>query len=210
MKLRFLRGHIKWDEVGVITITDASFSNEKGYKSQQGRCHFFGDLAGIKDNNCNKYRVMPLSFSSTTIRRVCRSTLQAETYALQSGFETGDKLRGVLVESKVQIRSMKTWEADARSCVPHLSMTDCRSLSDHLASEILAKVSDKRFGIELQSIHESFWNEGEKTWTLHPKGGDRLQWIATHTMTSDCLTKSMKPDFIIRVLSECMYKVQRQ
>ena len=144
------------------------------------RRHLIWDEVGVITIT---YRVMPLSFSSTTIRRVCRSTLQAETYALQSGFETGDKLRGVLVESKVQIRSMKTWEADARSCVPHLSMTDCRSLSDHLASEILAKVSDKRLGIELQSIHESFWNEGEKTWTLHPKGGDRLQWIATHMMT---------------------------
>ena len=210
VKLRFPRGHLNWNDVGVITITDASFSNEKDYKSQQGRCHFLGDRAEIKDTHCYRYRVMPLSFSSTTIRRVCRSTLQAETYALQNGLETGDKLRGVLVEIKGQIRSMKTWELDVRSCVPHLSMTDCRSLSDHLASEILAKVSDKRLGIELQSIHESFWSEGEKTWTLYPKGGDRLQWIATHTMISDCLTKSMKPDFIVRVLYECMYKVQKQ
>ena len=210
VKLRFPRGHLNWNDVGVITITDASFSNEKDYKSQQGRCHFLGDRAEIKDTHCYRYRVMPLSFSSTTIRRVCRSTLQAETYALQNGLETGDKLRGVLAEIKGQIRSMKTWELDARSCVPHLSMTDCRSLSDHLASEILAKVSDKRLGIELQSIHESFWSEGEKTWTLYPKGGDRLQWIATHTMISDCLTKSMKPDFIVRVLYECTYKVQKQ
>ena len=210
VKLRFPQGHLKWDEVGVITITDASFSNEKDYKSQQGRCHFLGDHSEIKDANCSRYRVMPLSFSSTTIRRVCRSTLQAETYALQHGLETGDKLRGVLAEIKGQIRSLKTWETDARSCIPHLAMTGCRSLSDHLASEVLAKVSDKRLGIELQSIHESYWNEGEKTWEKYPNGGDKLQWVATHTMISDCLTKSMKPDFIVRVLSECMYKVQKQ
>ena len=111
-------------EVGVITITDASFSNEKDYRSQQGRCHFLGDLTEIKDSNCNRYRVVPVSFSSTTIRRVCRSTLQAETYALQHGLETGDKLRGVLAGIKGQIRSMKTWEVDARSCVQHLLMTD--------------------------------------------------------------------------------------
>ena len=42
---------------------------------------------------------------------------------------------------------MKTWEDDARECVPHLAMTDCCSLSDHLNQEVLAKVSDKRLGI---------------------------------------------------------------
>ena len=89
-------------------------------------------------------------------------------------------------------------------------MTDRRLLTDHLASEILAKVSDKRLGIELQSIRESFWSEGEKTWALYPNGGDRLQWIATFTMISDCLPKSMKPDFLARVLAGCMYKVQKQ
>ena len=87
---------------------------------------------------------------------MCRSTLQAETYLLQHGLEAGDKLGGALAEIKGQIRCLKTREADARSCVPHL---DCRSLSDHLASEILTKVSDKRLGIELQSIHESYWND---------------------------------------------------
>ena len=210
VRLRFPSGHLKWDEIGLITITDASFSNEQNYRSQQGRCHFLGDLTEIKSSSCNTYRVMPLSYSSTTIRRVCRSTLQAETYSLQHGLEAGDKLRGVLAELKGQIKSMRTWETDARSCVPHLALTDCRSLSDHLASEILAKVSDKRLGIELQSIHESYWNDDRKTWDIYPNGGDKLSWIATHTMISDCLTKSMKPDFIIRVLAECMYKVQKQ
>ena len=210
VRLRFPCGHLKWDEVGLITITDASFSNEQNYRSQQGRCHFLGDLTEIKSSNCNTYRVMPLSYSSTTIRRVCRSTLQAETYSLQQGLEAGDKLRGVLAEIKSQIKSLRTWEIDARSCVPHLALTDCRSLSDHLASEILAKVSDKRLGIELQSIHESYWSDDRKTWDIYPNGGDKLSWVATHTMISDCLTKSMKPDFMIRVLAECMYKVQKQ
>jgi len=105
VRLRFPCGHLKWDEVGLITITDASFSNEQNYRSQQGRCHVLGDLTEIKSSNCNTYRVMPLSYSSTTIRRVCRSTLQAETYSLQHGLEAGDKLRGVLAEIKGQIKS---------------------------------------------------------------------------------------------------------
>ena len=38
----------KWvdrDHIGILTFTDASFCNEKGYKSQQGRIHF---LAGAR------------------------------------------------------------------------------------------------------------------------------------------------------------------
>ena len=115
-----------------------------------------------------------------------------------------------MAEIKGQIRPLKTWEVDARSCVPHSAFTDCRSLSDHLASEILAKVSDKRLCIELQSIHESYWNDDQKTWDVYPHGGDKLSWIPTHAMISDRLTTSMKPDFWIRVLADCMYKVQKQ
>ena len=127
--LCFPAAHLQWSEVGVITVTDASFSNEKNYKSQQGRIHFLGDLKEIKDDKTTTYKVMPLFFGSTTIKRVCRSTLQAETYSLQNGLETGDKLRGVIAEIKGKIRSLKTWEDDARECIPHLAMTDCRSLS---------------------------------------------------------------------------------
>ena len=152
--------HLQWEEAGVITVTNASFSNEKNFQSQQGRIHFLGDLTEIKDDKNTTYRVLPLSFGSTTIKRVCRSTLQAETYALQNGLETGNTLRGVIAELKGQIRSLKSWEEDARICIPHLAMTDCRSLSHHLNQEVLAKVSDKCLGIELQGIHENLWIDG--------------------------------------------------
>ena len=139
------------------------------------------------------------------------SKLRRMRYNTDSKLEiNSDEFWRDLAGIKGQIRSMKTREADACSCVPHLSMTDCRSLSDHLASEILAKVSDKRLEIDLQGIHESIWTAGEKTWTLYPNGGDRLQWIETFTMITACLTKSMKPDFMTRVLSEGMCKVQKQ
>ena len=71
-KLIFPGGHLTWGEVGIITVTDASFSNEKNYKSQQGRFHFLGDINEIKDPKTTSYRVMPLGFASNTIRRVCR------------------------------------------------------------------------------------------------------------------------------------------
>ena len=162
-QLIFPGGHLTWGEVGIITVTDASFSNEKNYKSQQGRFHFLGDINEIKDPKTTSYRVMPLGFASNTIRRVCRSTLQCEAYSLQAGQESGDKLRGALAELLGQLDSMKTWLDDQ----PQLYSTtdaihDCRSLTDHLASEVLGRVADKRLSIELQSIHESLWQDGRE------------------------------------------------
>ena len=124
-----------WRNVGIITVTDASFCNEKGFKSQQGRAHLLANVEQMKDENVYIYHVLPLGFSSTTIKRVCRSTLQAETYSLQSGIESGDKIRALIAETKACLHSRKDWELVMRSCVPHLQFSDCRSLCDHLDAE---------------------------------------------------------------------------
>ena len=199
----------EWRNVGIITVTDASFCNEKGFKSQQGRAHLLANVEQTKDENVYIYHVLPLGFSSTTMKRVCRSTLQAETYSLQSGIGSGDKIRALIAETKGCLRSRKDWESGMRSCVPHLQFSDCRSLCDHLDAETLAKVSDKRLGIELAAIHENLWQGPQRTWNIFPNGGDRLDWISTHTMLSDCLTKSMKPDLLLSVLRSCIYQVDK-
>ena len=84
-------------------------------------------------------------------------------------------------------------------CVPHLPFTD------YLAAEIPARVQNKRLGIELTAIHDNLWRDGQRTWTSMKKGGDYLEWISTDTTVSDCLTKLMKPDFLLRVLRENSY-----
>ena len=61
----------------------------------------------MEDENVYIYHVLPLGFSSTTIKRVCRSTLQAETYSLQSGIESGDKIRALIAETKGCLYSCK-------------------------------------------------------------------------------------------------------
>lgn len=38
-------------------------------------------------------------------------------------------------------------------------------------------------------------------------GGDIVIWIVIGIMVSDVLIKSMRSDFIIRVLKECIYRV---
>ena len=82
---QFPRDHLKttdWRNIGIITVTDASFCNEKGFKSQQGRAHLLANVEQMKDENVYIYHVLPLGFSSTTIKRVCRSIFQIGTYSL--------------------------------------------------------------------------------------------------------------------------------
>ena len=207
-KYRFPARHLNWEDIGVITVTDASFSNEPGFRSQQGRVHFIGSAEQIKDPECWRFRVITVSCSSTTMKRVSKSTLQAETYALQNGTESADKIRAVLAEMKGCVTSRRTWEKNTRENIPHLIMTDCRSLHDHLMQEVQAKVSDKRLGIELASLHEMLWDGDQPSWKSMPLGGERLIWVATATMVADCLTKSMKPDFLLEVLLNGTLRVE--
>ena len=129
--------------IAIRTITDPSFAGEDGHKSQQGRVHFVVDYDEAKSDHRNTYRPLILAFSSTAVRRVCRSTLQAETYSLQNGLESGDRLHGGLAELKGCIRSLKSWEADSREAIAHPAMTDCRSLPDHLNQEVPCSTLDR-------------------------------------------------------------------
>ena len=84
LKLRYKNGPFNFQELGVLTASDASFAGEPNSRSQQGRIHFLVPAQQLLNPECCEYDVMIVSFSSTTIKRVCRATLQAETYALQN------------------------------------------------------------------------------------------------------------------------------
>ena len=122
------------------------------------------------------------------MKRVTRSTLQSETYMLSrlawkmQIVSAEGELKGKLVERK-------NWDEVAREHVPHLAASDCRSRVGHLKKDVPAIVTDKRLGIKLASIHES-----------PPE--DRLVCTSTSIMLADCLTKSMNPDLLLRVLRE--------
>ena len=83
-------------------------------------------------------------------------------------------------------------------------LSDCRSLVANLNTE----VPSKRLQIELDAIRQSIFDgDGRRTAEVYPKGGDRVDWVATATQIADCLTKSMKPTHMLRVLDTCKYQV---
>ena len=92
LKLRYKNGTFNFQELGVLTASDASRAGEPGSKSQQGGIHFLVPAHQLLDLKCRDYDEMIVSFSSTTIKKVCRATPQAETYALQNAQEAGDRV----------------------------------------------------------------------------------------------------------------------
>eukprot|EP00439_Symbiodinium_sp_Y106_P048297 s2973_g6.t1 len=199
LKLRYRNGPFDFENLGVLTASDASFAGESKDRSQQGRVHFLAPANQL--TSCSEYDVMVVSFSSTTIKRVCRATLQAETYALQSAQESGDRIRAALAELYGNGSKGADWDLRARMRVPHVCLTDCRSLSDHLNTDTPSRVQDKRLQTELSALRQSVFTDiGERSCKAYPCGGDRVDWIDAATQAADCLTKSMKPDFIIKVI----------
>ena len=92
-----------WCDAVVATISDASFCQEQeqldgltqNFETQQA-CN----TALAPDNalNAEKMLIQPLSWSSTIIRRVCRSTLMAEAYALWNAVGHGLRSRAAVVD----------------------------------------------------------------------------------------------------------------
>ena len=209
LKLRYRNGAFDFQNLGVLTVSDASFANEPGHKSQQGRIHFLVPAEQLAEQDRLTYDAMVISYASTTIKRVCRATLQAETYALQTAQEHGDRLRALLAKMYNKLDPTR-WLESSRENAPHLIFSDCRSLTDHLKAQIPRAVQDKRLQIELMSIRQALVDDdGNRTCDIYPGAGDRVDWINTSTMAADCLTKSMKPTFLVAILVIGKYQIDR-
>ena len=209
--IRYKNGPFDFMDLGVLTASDASFAGAPGLRSQQGRIHFLVPRKQLTTPGNCVFDVALISFGSTTIKRVCRATLQAETYALQSAQESGDRIRALLAELYGQGSPGADWYDRSRRTVPHMMLTDCRSLSEHLNVEVPSRVQDKRLQIELNALRQAlFEDDGTRSTEVFPGAGDQVVWTSTATMIADCLTKSMRPDFLIKVLTACQYQIERQ
>ena len=144
LKLRYKNGPFNFQQLGVLAALDASFAGEPGSKSQQGKIHFLAPAHQLLDAKCCDYDVLIVSFSSTTIKRVCRATLQAETYALQNAQAAGERVRALLAELYGYGTTGLDWHDASRRAIPHVMLSDCRSLVPNLNTEVPSRVQDKR------------------------------------------------------------------
>eukprot|EP00974_Lingulodinium_polyedra_P115101 11146554-Lingulodinium_polyedra.AAC.1 len=92
--LTFLSGVLDWDgEMCIGSVTDASHADEmdelsgEGYRSQGGRITMLASMGLLRGESCYWH---PIGFASNSVRRVCRATIQAESYKIQEGSEQAD------------------------------------------------------------------------------------------------------------------------
>ena len=150
-----------------------------------------------------------IGFASSTLKRVCRSTLQAESYALQSAVEHGDRLRCVLCEMTGMLPTMTEWHDQCQRKMKHVWVFDCMSLVEHLNAEAPKKVHDKRLGIELAALRQPLWTgNGQRSSLEYSPCGDELWWTETARMLADTLTKSMKPCLLTRIMTSGLHSLR--
>ena len=101
--------------------------------------------------------IHPIMWSSTTIKRVCRATLMAETFALIRGTEQGARIRAAIVDAK-GLLDKKSWEDSAANAMSHIWMTDCDSLHEHLMTPRMTQIDNKRLAIDLMALRQDMWD----------------------------------------------------
>ena len=175
---------------------DTSQSGEKlGNRSQSGRMLC---LASPQFLETGEGHLHLIEYHSNVVKRVCRSTLQAETLSMVQGYEESEHLRAVLhgLEQEHQNSHWVTASMDARTVV---QLTDCRSLDDHLRQGGLSSTGDKRLAIDLSAMRQVVWRQpgelhGDPLYheEVPQNASTKVVWIETSTMLADALTKKMK------------------
>ncbi len=81
---------------------------------------------------------------------------------------------------------LKRWEATASCFMRQLWLTDCRSVRDSLSKPLMAKIADKRLGIEIAAMRQCLWRMPGETYgdpllmdSLPTGGTDVVRWIDT-------------------------------
>ena len=130
--------------------------------------------------NGERLRGSTLEWRSQSCKRVCRSTLRAETMAAAEGLE-GAQYMSALFGTLLTGRLMG--HAEARRRWPIVCLSDCESLFDFLHKAGVPKVpTDRRLAIDLAALRQELRLE---------KWSERLpfQWIPTFLQLADPLTK---------------------
>ena len=180
--------HIPEDELCWGVITDASYANVRGGRSQGGFCILVYEkkVAFGEVGKCNL-----LHWKSSKIHRVVNSTLAAETQAMSRGLSELMWAVTVFQELVNPHFDMKEWQdhlknqrmeshasTNASKELKNLAITDARSIFDHLTKETSGYAADKRTAIEMQVIQQHL-----------RESGARVKWVPNPAMIADVLTK---------------------
>ena len=153
--LRFVKLDIT--TLKLIVFTDASFANNPNLSSQIGYVLCLADAS-------NKANI--IHWSSVKCKRVTRSVLASELYAMAHGFDTGAVIKST-VEKILKI-----------PLLPMIVCTDSKSLYDCLVK--LGSTQEKRLMVDVMCLRQSY----ERREIMEVK------WIDGDSNPADAMTKS--------------------
>ena len=123
-----------------------------------------------------------------------------ETFAMIKGTEAGTRIRAAIVDMKGE-HEMCNWEKTAARTMGHVWMTGCDSFYEHLMSQRLNTIENKRMAIDLEALGQQIWErDGERTLEIDYSCGDNPRWIDARVMLADPLTKSMSFDRLLQAM----------
>ena len=123
------------------------------HRSQIGRINALAEPT-IWEGTCAKCHV--ISHASLTNKRVCSSTMQAESHAMIAATDLGDRLRAMIASMRGQL-DMLDWEKSAKKAVKHLWLSDCESLVSHLQNPKDEKLTNTRLSIDIAGLKQILW-----------------------------------------------------
>lgn len=173
--MRFVPG-IRLQDSCLILVSDASFDNVPGHKSQRGTFVYIADKRTLDDHS-GLYKMNLLSWSWARISRVVKSTLAAEVYALSYAVEMLDWCRAVVGEIQDSAYDVRNYKEKLRD-IPAAAVTDCKSLYGTILMEKVY-LQDRRFSLEAAFLRQAFENN------------IRIKWVKSEQMLSDTLTKAL-------------------
>ena len=83
----------------------------------------------------------------------------AETFALIKATEAGTRLRAAIVDMKGKL-DLRNWEESVANEMGLCWMTHCDSLYEHLMSQRLNTIENKRLAIDLMALRQQIWERG--------------------------------------------------
>ncbi|CAE8719458.1 unnamed protein product [Polarella glacialis] len=168
----------------IVGFGDSAFANAEGYKSQAGytlqltqQQHLTTLLTG------NFQHAALVSWHTGTIKRVVRSTLAAEAYAVSEVTEAAQLLRELLAEIRLSVVGSVVVPSDVETAAAgddFLIVTDSQNVAITVPKDSTA-LADKRLRIVVAMLRQVFCKDSHAL----------LKWVPTKQMLADALTKLM-------------------
>lgn len=123
-----------------------------------------------------------LDWSSSTIKRVVRTILAAESAAASKCFDRATYLRVIVAEGLKGPKASQSWRwQDLAREVPMIFVSDCRSMVQHI-QKTGASTDERRVAMDLADLRAGV------------DAGDLVVWIPTRRIVADCLKKHLTLD----------------